>query len=300
MFEILIFLASLLAVIKGAQITTESAINVAKKYGISEFLIGFTVIAVGTSLPELATSITAVMYGTPDIAVSNIIGSNIANIGLVVGITTILFSRKVRNGNLKNDLRFLIFSVLALIFVFRDGMITFQESISFLVIYFAYIIYSVKSRKMKKRKKEKQELKTSLILIFGLALLLIGSNYLISSAISIIDMSGISAKAFGFFFIAVGTSLPELATSIISIKKKHHNLAIGNIIGSNIFNTFLIFGTIGTIKTIPIIKSFYLETMPILIILTGLLYISAARKKVTRLEGLLFLLIYAVSVIRVF
>ncbi len=297
----IIFVISLLAVVKGADITTESAIRIAKQYGVSEFLIGLTIIAFGTSLPELASSITAVLYNTPEMAVSNIMGSNIANIGLVLGLTVIIFSKKIKCDVRKHDIYFFVFSVLAMLVVFIDYRLTFIEGMAFILLYISYTIYSVKTHKMAKSShRSKIDFTNLAMLAIGLILLIAGANYFIISGIELISMFGISATAFGFIFIAVGTSLPELAASLISMKKKHHGLAVGNIIGSNLFNTFFIFGAMAGIETIPMIKSFYISSMPILVALTALLYLALMRKKLGRFDGFLFLALYSLSVILVF
>lgn len=300
MFDIIIFIISLLAVIKGADITTDSAIKIAKKYGISEFLIGLTIVAVGTSLPELASSLTAVYYGTPEIAVSNIIGSNIANIGMVLGITAILYSKCIKCNVKKHDIYFLIFSVVAIILAFADYMLTFMEGMIFIGTYIIYITWSFRLQK-KQNKKSTDSTKNSdiLLLLIGLTALTVGANYLISSGISILTALGMSKSAFGFIFIAIGTSLPELTASLIAMKKKHHGLAVGNIIGSNLFNTFIVFGAMATMATIPVIRSFYFTAMPILVILTLLLYMVTVRKKLTQYDGVIFLVLYIVSIVRV-
>lgn len=300
MSDIIIFIISLLAVIKGADITTDSAIKIAKQYGISEFLIGLTIVALGTSLPELASSLTAVYYGTPAIAVSNIIGSNIANIGMVLGITALLYSRCIRCDVIKKDIYFLMFSVVATIIAFADYMLTFTEGIIFIGLYTIYIAQSIRSHK-KQKTKSTETAKNSdiLLLLIGLAALTVGANYLISSGIGILTALGMSKSAFGFIFIAIGTSLPELTASLIAMKKKHHGLAVGNIIGSNLFNTFVVFGAMATMATIPVIRSFYLTAMPILIILTLLLYMVTVRKKLTQYDGVIFLVLYIVSIARV-
>ncbi|NOQ55628.1 MAG: calcium/sodium antiporter [Nanohaloarchaea archaeon] len=290
-----------MVVIKGADITTDSAIKIAKQHGISEFLIGLTIVALGTSLPELASSLTAVSLGTPELAVSNILGSNIANIGLVLGIAAILFSKCIRCNVLKKDIYFLMFSVIATIVAFMDYMLTFTEGMLFIAIYLTYITWSIRShKKTKKRKTEPAKVNDMILLIVGLSALTIGASYLISSGIGILTALGISKSAFGFIFIAVGTSLPELTASLMAMKKRHHSLAIGNIIGSNLFNTFVVFGAMAGMRAIPVVKTFYVTAMPILVILTLLLYMSIERKKLTRFDGMIFLLLYIVSIIRVF
>ena len=301
MLYILIFLLSLFAVIKGADITTESAVKIAKQYGVSEFLIGLTIIAFGTSLPELASSLTAVIYNTPEIAVSNIIGSNIANIGLVLGLTAIIFSKKIKCNVKMRDIYFLFFSVLVTIAAFMDYRLTFAEGIVFILLYISYILYSVKSQKLKNiSRHEKIDFANLIRLAIGLILLVAGAKYFITSGIELINLLGISASAFGFLFIAVGTSLPELASSLIAMKKKYHGLAVGNIIGSNLFNTFFIFGAMASINIIPVIESFYLSAMPMLVILTVMLYLAIVHKKLTRFDGFLFLALYLISIVRVF
>lgn len=301
MLEIIIFAISLLAIIKGAGMIVNNAVNIAKKHNISEFIIGSTVIAFGTSLPEFASSVTAVLYNTPQIAVSNVIGSNIANIGLVLGITAVVFSSLSNSSILKRDIYCLLFSIIAFMIISIDYKITLAEGIAFLFIYISYIIYSIRSHKLKETKTHKKtETRPYLLLAIGLAMVGIGSNYLIVSGIEIIEMIGISASALGFIFIAIGTSLPELVTSLTAMKKNHTTLAVGNIIGSNIFNIFIIFGAMALIKTIPILPSFYVQAMPILAVLTILLCIAAFKKTLTRFTGIIFLILYLLAVVRIF
>ncbi len=292
MLDIIIFILSLAVVIKSADIVIDNSVLIAKHHGISDFMIGLTLVAVGTSLPEFATSAASLLNGMPQLAVSNIFGSNIANIGLGIGLTSILFYKSIHFKSKRRDMNLLIATAIATVIMFMDLRMTFLEGFALIATYIGYVVLSARDHTVKTDRNIPLDPRVYLYVIAGLIILPLGADTLIGTAESIMIQFGITQSIFGFIVIALGTSLPELTVCIMSVKKKRDGLAIGNIIGSNLFNLLLIFGTLSMIESLPILDSFFMPASLALISLTSLLYISVIRQKVTRLDGAIMLIIY--------
>ena len=242
-------------------------ITISRRLGISQLLIGMTVVAYGTSTPELAASIAAAGQHT-QLILGNIVGSNISNIGMVIGISAILLPLAVQKSNVRKEIPIMIGVSLLLIVLSIDGMITQLEGVLLvggLVAFTVFLYQSVKKQRNvveepKEKPLEKKYLLRALGLVaLGIGLLWIGAWLTVDNAVIVAQSLGISERIIGLTIIAIGTSLPELITSIIAIKKGHHDIGIGNIIGSNIYNVLMILGIAGVMGGIVVVPEVFID-----------------------------------------
>ena len=299
LLNILLLLFGFYILIKGADLTIDSARYLAKKFGISPLIIGLTVIAFGTSLPELSvsliSSITAKLNDLPsDIAVGNIIGSNIANLTLVLGFSAVYVKFKIQKKILKFDFPFLILiSILFLVFLSQfDSTLVINRIEGFILLFLFFIYILLKSKNNNEFSVEEKIVNDNLIipkLLFGFLLVSLG-GYLITAnsellsqriLIDIFNLNENEALAFtGLTVVAFGTSIPELVTSIVAVKKGQSDMAIGNIVGSNIFNILLVLGLSSSIVTLQIQDIFIFDTLIslfITLVIFGLLFFKNSK-----------------------
>jgi len=307
-FWIGVFIISLAILIKAADIFTDSASKLGTILGLSQFIIGVTIVSVGTSLPELASSISAVLKGVTDMVAGNVVGSNIANILLVVGLATI-FSKKGRlqvTRNLINlDLPLLAGSGIILMLMFLwDGQVTFGEGIIALLGYAVYLHYTLKYKekeeKKEKVKKEKLDIKIILGLVLGAIFIYYGANYAIESVIKISEILNIGTAVIALSAVAIGTSLPEIFVSVSAARKGQDEIALGNIFGSNLFNGFVVLGIPALIKTLDVTPAVLSIAVPFFIAATLLYVISGITRKIYKWEGAMYLLIYILFIVKLF
>ncbi len=287
--------------IKGADVFVSGAGSVAKKFNISNLIIGLTVVAFGTSAPELAVSTLASVSGQNAIAISNVVGSNIFNILVVLGVCAMIKPIKVKSNILKKEIPLSLgISVILLILLFdgfnftsTDFGISRFDSLILLGLFASFMFYIIKSSKVQTEEETDVEeiieistLKSSVFIVLGLAAIVYGGNLVVENATVIAQSWGVSETVIGLTIVAVGTSLPELVTSIIACRKGSSDMAIGNVIGSNIFNILFILGVSGTISPISVdILSVY-DTI-IVVIVTVLTYIvSRSNREISRVEGI--------------
>jgi cation:H+ antiporter len=300
--------------IKGADFLIDSSSKIAKTFGISPFIIGISIVAFGTSAPEAVVGLISSFKGTNEIILGTVVGSSIANVALIIGLVSILSPIKISPSALKKDLPLSLFIqvILVLLLVFdsvlskRDGMILLILFLIFLV----YIFYDSKKNpenldmidastlhenQVDSQKREpsfKSILKLSLIFLIGLTGLLLGGDMVVESSTKIALTLGLSQTVIGLTIVALGTSLPELVASLIAIRKKESSIAIGNIIGSNIFNILFILGMSSTILPIGLAKGSLLD-LGVMIFSTILFFVLAIKKHSTsRLSGLFMVLGY--------
>jgi cation:H+ antiporter len=304
-FWLIIFIISMIILIKSSDYFTDSAEKIGIAFRISPFIVGVTIVAIGTSLPELISSIVAVISGHTEIVVSNVIGSNIANILLVIGITAILAKKIIiKHELMKIDLPILCAVSLIFTIMIIDGNFGIFDGIISLIGLAIYIGYAITSDKDiinedTKNKKIKITKPLIVLLISGLFLYL-GAKYTIDSVVQISSIIGIGKEIIAVTAIAIGTSLPELAVSINAVKKGKNDLAIGNIIGSNIFNIFMVMGIPALIGTLIIPKIMITLGLPIMLIATFLLVIMSFDKEISIWEGLMLLLVYILFISKLF
>ena len=293
MLEYLIFVLSLSSLLLGASLLTNSARHIAKIAGISEFVIGATVVAFGTSLPELASSIQAMLSGHPGIVVGNVLGSNVANIGLALGLTSVLFPVYVSRQITDIDIPFLLASAVATYVVFIDLKVSWIEGLILISMYMAFIFHEISQNHSQDRAiKEKLDHKQLIAFFLGAALLHIGARYLISSALIISENLRIGESLIAFFLVAIGTSLPEIAATLMSAKSGRADIAMGNVLGSNTFNSLVVLGSSTFFGAVSDKAAFIAAALPTMILLSILLGFMSLNNRITRLEGCLLLLIY--------
>jgi cation:H+ antiporter len=269
---------------------------------ISPLIIGLTVVGFGTSTPELLVSVQAALKGVPDISVGNIVGSNIANILLIVGVTALVWPIRVGAATVRWDTAFMIGSALLLVPLFALGEIGRIAGFVLVSALAAYLVWTFLKSRHDTIEDKDVTFQTSIVVsllwvAFGLSALLFGAQFLVDGAVSVARGFGVSEAFIGLTIVAVGTSLPELATSLIAALRRQSDIAIGNIIGSNIFNVLGILGVTALIAPIPVAGRFLTFDLPIMIgvslILAGLLL---TRPQIGRGVGAVMLLGYAVYV----
>lgn len=300
-----IFVVSLYVLVKSADKFTEFAEKIGLKLGMSPFVVGLTIIAIGTSLPELISSIMAVLSGSSDMVIGNVLGSNIANICLVLGIGAILIKSGKIEHNLRSiDLPFFIISIFLLGIFMLDGKITILEGVFSLVGIIIFILY-MKSNIKNTTKKEIAKgvliqkdgsslLKLSVGLIISSVFIFFGAKYTIDSAIQLSSLLNIGKSIISASAIAIGTSLPELSVTISLVKKKNITGAVGNVLGSNIFNTLGVIGISSLFGTLIVSNFMLIFVLPVTLIATFMFYIITNDQKISKWQGALLLLFYVV------
>lgn len=283
--NIILLLVGFVLLIKGADFFVDGSSSVAKLIGIPGFVIGLTVVAMGTSAPEAAVSISAGLQGSNEIAVSNVIGSNIFNLLVVAGICAVIKPYKIEKEMLRRDFPVNVGVSVALLLMALAGMtITRFNGILMLVLFALYIAFILCVAFKNREKQEDEDVKTMspllsvLAIVGGLVAVIFGGDMVVDSATAIAQELGWSETFIGLTIIAIGTSLPELVTSIVAAKKGESGLAMGNVIGSNIFNIMLILGLSSTINPIPIDTNGIIN-IGIVIGVTALIYVACLVKK---------------------
>ena len=287
--DLIILLLGFALLTKGADYFIENSASLAEEKGISPHLVGVTIVAFGTSLPELLVSIISSFQGYNDLALGNIVGSNISNIGLVLPVSTFIFYY-VLNTNIapdedaNNDSYVMLLAVILLFLFSQDKEISQVEGMLFFVLYLIYIYWLYKKSSNNNVEVDDTENTSYLFLIGGLFALLLGAQLTVDSAVSIATSIGISEIVIGLSVVAVGTSLPELAGTVSAARMGHKEIAVGNVIGSNIANIFLVMGVLATINPISVEDFVVKTTLPLLILLTIAAF-GFIRIPLTRLSG---------------
>lgn len=299
LLQVLVLLVGFALLIKGADWFVDGAAGLARRLKISQLVIGLTIVAMGTSMPEAAVSVTAAMDSTSGIAIGNVVGSNILNILLILGVTACMTTLNLRASTLWIEMPFLI-AVTALLLVFgvTGSAITFWEGIIFLALFLVYLGYLAVLAKREKEKEEPvQEIplwKSLVFMILGGVMVVKGSDLAVDSACQLAAFFGISQRFIGLTIVALGTSLPELVTSVVAARKGNADIAIGNIVGSNIFNILFILGTASVICEIPFDSRFLVDTGIAIASAALLLAGSAKRRQLGKACGITMLGCYGV------
>lgn len=297
----LLLLGGLVALFVGGEALVRGAVAVARRLGISPLLIGLTVVGFGTSTPELLVSVDAAWRGVPDIAIGNIVGSNIGNILLIVGLSALIWPIRVLGGTLGRDTAVMMAAALILIPVFWLGEMGRLSGAVLLAGLIAYLVWAYVKPGVYTADDDPAPMlplwQAALWVAAGLVALMVGARFLVDGAVSIARGYGISEAFIGLTIVAVGTSLPELATSLIAAFRRQSEIAVGNIVGSNIFNVLGILGVTALIAPIPVAGRFLTFDLPVMIgvsaVLTGLLL---TRPRIGRVAGGGLLLAYAAYV----
>lgn len=294
--EYLLLLIGFALLVKGADFFVEGSSSLAKILKVPSVIIGLTIVAMGTSAPEASVSINAAISGSNDIAISNIVGSNIFNGLVVVGICAFMAGFKTNLDILKRDMPFNIIVTVILIFMFIDGKLSRLEGIILLAGMIGYItcmiISALKNRLSEENCKVIPLPKSLIFIVGGLAAVIFGGNLVVDNACIIASNFGVSQNFIGLTIVAIGTSLPELVTSIVATRKGDSGLALGNAIGSNIFNILFILGMSATIHPLHVLTESMIDCI-ILLISSIILFIFAFTKKnMNRLEGAVCVTLY--------
>ena len=321
--EYLYLIIGLILVLVGANYLVDGATAVAKRFGISDMVIGMTIVGIGTSTPEMVVSFWGAAQGNADIAVGNIVGSNICNILLILGISALVYPLVLTRNNIIKDIPFVLLSTAALCAVALDkqisgapeNIISLGDGIVLLLFFAVFIIYSFLTANkpepeqdkiankevlpVKKNKKWKHTWLPILMIIGGLVTLIAGGDMFVNAATKVAKDIGVSDVIIAVTIVAIGTSVPELATSVIAATKKNTGLALGNVVGSNIFNVFLILG--GSALITPLnLGNFGMINFMMLCVATLALFICAftfRKHYIDRIEGVLFLLMYIAYIV---
>lgn len=287
--------------VKGSDWFVDGASSIATKFGIPQLVIGLTIVAMGTSAPEAAVSITAAFHGNADITIGNIVGSNILNILIILGICGLISPMIVQKSSILVDIPVTIAITLVLLWLGWDGTISRVDGIILQLLFFAYLAYLFISMKKNKNASDSCEVprempvvKSLIFLVVGLVVIVLGSRFAVDAASAIARILGLSERFIGLTIVALGTSLPELFTSAMAALKKNSDIAIGNIVGSNIFNILMVVGLSGLIVPVPFVADFRFDTIVAVYAAVLLLVLALPKRKLFRLSGLLMLVSYAV------
>jgi cation:H+ antiporter len=294
--HVFILLVGFLFLVKGADWFVEGA---AKKLGIPQLVIGLTIVAMGTSMPEAAVSITAALNNNAGITIGNIVGSNILNILIILGITAVITNVAIQKSTLLYEIPFMIgITALLLVFGLTGSSITFIEGVVFLLLFIAFLVYLFIMSK-KGEVQEEGEIKDIpvwkclLFMVIGGVMVVKGSDFAVSGASWIARFFGMSERFIGLTIVAFGTSLPELVTSVAAARKGNAGIAIGNIVGSNIFNILFVIGITALICNVPFESKFLIDTV-IAIFSGALLWLGTYKHKELRKPcGIVMLICYA-------
>ena len=298
LIELVLLVIGFVMLIKGADIFVEGAAGIAAKFGIPQLVIGLTIVAMGTSAPEAAVSITAALKGTADITIGNVVGSNIINILVILGVTALIVAVAVQQSTVRYEIPFVILvTIVLLVMGALDGKIGRLDGVILWALFIVYLIYLFLMAKHGREEEETQMdapvWKLLLFVVIGAALIVIGADVSVDAASEIARVIGLSERFIGLTIVALGTSLPELCTSVVAARKGNADLAIGNIVGSNIFNILFVVGTTALIIPVPFNPAFVVDTA-VAIGAAVLLWICVLRKKkLTRPGGVLMLAAYA-------
>lgn len=288
-----LFVIGFTMLVKGADWFVDGASGIAYKFGIPQLVIGLTIVAMGTSAPEAAVSITAAMKGNADITIGNIVGSNILNILIILGISSVITTIAVAKSTMKYEIPIMIAITFLLLFVGMDGNVTFIEGIILLVAFAAYLAYVFRMAKDNKEEPEETKeltvIKALALTVIGLVLIVWGSDITVEAAKALARTFGLSERFIGLTIVALGTSLPELFTSVLAARKGNADIAIGNIVGSNIFNILFVIGVSALITPIPFQAAFHIDTLVAVAAAVILLLCSLKDKCLKRWHGVIML-----------
>lgn len=297
MVQVFILAVGFFMLVKGADWFVEGAAGVARKLGISQLVIGLTIVAMGTSMPEAAVSITAALNQNAGITVGNIVGSNILNILIILGFTALITNVAIQRSTLRYEIPYMIgITIVLLVFGATSSVITATEGVILLILFVLFLLYLFVGAKNEDMQEEAAEIPVWKCLLFMLAggiLVVKGSDFAVESASEIARFFGMSERFIGLTIVAFGTSLPELVTSVTAAKKGNAGIAIGNIVGSNIFNIVFVIGITALICPVPFENKFLFDT--VIAILSGaLLWVGTVKHKELRKPcGIVMLVCYA-------
>ena len=309
--DILLLLVGFVALIYGANALVDAASSLAARWGVPSIVIGLTIVAFGTSAPELVVNVFAAVSGSTDMVLGNVLGSNIFNVLGILGISALIYPLTVKSNTTWIEIPLSLLAAICVFVVASDvvldgatnNLISRSEGIVLLLFFLIFLVYNLMVAKSGGAEEEMETKNFSvgkgiLFIVLGLGGLILGGRLIVTSAVSIAEVIGLSERVIGLTVVSIGTSLPELATSVIAVRKKNVDIAIGNVVGSNIFNIFLILGVSGSIVPLEINPASFFDIL--VNILTGLLlfiFVFTGRgRKVERWEGAVFVIGYVAYV----
>lgn len=324
-----VFVASLLLVVKGADWFLDSAEKIGLRIGLSSFVVGVVIVGLGTSLPELVSAFAAIIQGAGEIVAANVVGSNIANVLLIVGISAMVGGKLAVSKNLVDlDIPLLTLATAFSVLTMIDGSVTPIEAAFLLVSFIVFLAYSIRNggisengdvRQLfsfrrhhggieimdfgddpKAEASDKLTVRDFVWLVVGLLALVLGGRYLVQSVVSVSEILAIGVGAISLVAVAVGTSLPELAVSIKAARQGKHEVALGNIFGSNIFNILLVLGLPGLFATLPVDSATLKLGIPMMVVATVFFIISGMSKRIHSYEGAFYVLVYVFFIGKLF
>ncbi len=299
LLQVVLLVAGFVLLIKGADWFVDGSSAVAAKFGIPQLIIGLTIVAMGTSAPEAAVSIAAAVNGSAEITIGNIVGSNILNILIILGVSSVITALAVARTTIRYEIPFMIAITGILLLLGLDGSIGLIDGIILLALFAAYLTYLFIMARKDKDKESGEGIslsvpKSIIFIIVGLAMIILGSNLTVDAASYIASALGLSERFIGLTIVALGTSLPELFTSVSAARKGNADIAIGNIVGSNIFNILFVVGLSSVIIPVPFAANFIFDTI-IAIAAAVLLLVCCliGKNKLRRWAGIVMLISYA-------
>ena len=307
---LLLLLSGLAVLIVGGNLLLKSAISISLKFEIPKILIGMTVVSLATSAPELIISVKSALMGSPDLAISNVLGSNIANIGLVLGLTIFFSPINISKDIYKIDWPIMMFSALYFLIIILDGKINFYEGSILIIFLIISIVFLIKNQE-----KSQEDLtiktpsadslsKSMILLVVGGICLYLGSEWFIAGAIDMASYFGITERVIGITVVSVGTSLPELVTSLVAVVKKEKSISLGNLLGSNIFNVFAVLGVTSLVSPLIVndlnIINFDIYVMLFFAAIILPLIFFPKKFVLGRIEGLIILSCYSIYIYNLF
>ena len=308
LIQLFFLIAGLILLVLGSNYLLKSSVNLSLKYKIPRVVVGLTIVSIATSAPELLISISSVLKNSSDIAISNVIGSNIANFGLVLGLALFFSKIKISKDIITKDWNFLmIISVIFTFFALSKSQIGRIEGGILFTLLISSIFYVFMNSKNEDSKREFiyiSNLKLILTMLVSSVMLYFGSEFFVKSSIYFADYFGVSERIIGLTIVAIGTSLPEIVTTLIAVFKKELDISIGNILGSNIFNILAVIGLTSIVKPLEITSKanlqFDLSVMFVFMLLLFIFYSLSKSKILGRINGIIFLLSFVIYYIIIF
>lgn len=297
---LVMLVAGFVLLVKGADWFVDGAATLAEKLGIPQLVVGLTIVAMGTSLPEAAVSISAGLKGNAGITVGNIVGSNIMNVLVILGVTALIVNVKIQMSTLKVEIPFMLaITVVFMAAGLTGNVITFPEGVILWILFIIYLIYLYFLSKKNGSEGSEDEIKNMpiwkclLLIAIGAVMVVLGSNFVVDGATAIARAIGMSERFIGLTIVAFGTSLPELVTSVSAARKGNADIAIGNIVGSNIFNILFVVGTVALVCPVPFENKFIIDSIVAVAAGVALWLAAFKHKELRRPAGVIMLLMYA-------
>lgn len=288
--DLLLICVGVYCVISGANLLTKGSVAIAERFHVPQIIIGLTIVALGTSLPELCVSLMSALSGTADMAVGNVIGSNIFNTLLIVGVAALISPIVVARSTVRRDMVFALFASLLLLFMCLDAELEIWEGLLLLTFFVGFMLLTIRDATVGKTEKEEERqpvswMKTAAWLVAGILLLPLGSYVFVGHASNLALSLGMSEAVVGLTIVAGGTSLPELATTIVAARKGESGIAIGNVLGSNVLNILFILGVTSAITPLHISGITQVDYGMLIVSMAVFLLFSWTRFKIERWEG---------------